>query len=64
MNSMTTRKDRGRPVTQQSPRLERGLFRRGERRHDPLLVLSMSRFNFTDGWERTFSPIKAHEQRI
>jgi len=27
------------------------------RRHDPLLVLNMSVFNFTDSWERTFSKI-------
>ena len=24
-------------------------------RHDPMLVLNMSIFNFTDGWNRTFS---------
>jgi len=24
-------------------------------RHDPMLVLNMSIFNFTDGWRRTFS---------
>jgi len=23
--------------------------------HDPMLVLNMSIFNFTDGWSRTFS---------
>jgi hypothetical protein len=33
----------------------RKLFRRGRRRHDPMLVLNMSIFNFTDGWSRTFS---------
>ena len=27
----------------------------GARRHDPLLLLNMSLFNFTDGWGRTFS---------
>jgi hypothetical protein len=31
------------------------LLRRGGRRHDPMLVLNMSIFNFTDGWSRTFS---------
>jgi len=39
-------------------RFTRGLrqvFRRRMRRHDPLLVLNMSIFNFTDGWNRTFS---------
>jgi hypothetical protein len=29
--------------------------RRRAKRHDPMLVLSMSNFNFTDGWRRTFS---------
>jgi hypothetical protein len=37
-----------------SPSL-RLIFRRRVRRHDPLLVLNMSIFNFTDGWSRTFS---------
>jgi hypothetical protein len=41
-----------------------GFFRRRPRRHDPLLVLSMSRFNFADGWDRTFSSIKTRERRI
>ena len=30
-------------------------FRRRMKRHDPMLVLNMSDFNFTDGWRRTFS---------
>jgi len=33
----------------------RKLFGSRERRHDPMLVLNMSIFNFTDGWSRTFS---------
>jgi hypothetical protein len=33
----------------------RQIFRRRTRRHDRLLVLNMSTFNFTDGWSRTFS---------
>jgi hypothetical protein len=33
----------------------RQMFRRRRRRHDPLLVLNLSTFNFTDGWSRTFS---------
>jgi hypothetical protein len=33
----------------------RKFFRLGARRHDPLLLLNMSLFNFTDGWGRTFS---------
>jgi hypothetical protein len=33
----------------------RKILRRRARRHDPMLVLNMSIFNFTDGWSRTFS---------
>jgi hypothetical protein len=33
----------------------RDIFRRRARRHDPLLVFNMAIFNFTDGWNRTFS---------
>jgi hypothetical protein len=33
----------------------RKIFPRRGRRHDPMLVLNMSIFNFTDGWSRTFS---------
>lgn len=33
----------------------RKTFRRPPGRHDPMLVLNMSIFNFTDGWSRTFS---------
>jgi hypothetical protein len=33
----------------------RELFRPRVPRHDPLLVLNMSHFNFTGGWNRTFS---------
>ncbi len=33
----------------------RKTFRRRAHRHDPMLVLNMSIFNFTDGWRRTFS---------
>ena len=33
----------------------RKILRRRSRRHDALLVLNMSTFNFTDGWSRTFS---------
>jgi len=33
----------------------RRLFRRRARRHDPMLVLNMSLFNFTDEWGRVFS---------
>jgi len=37
-----------------SQRLRR-IFRRRARQHDPMLVLNISTFNFTDGWNRTFS---------
>jgi len=33
----------------------RRIFRRRMRRHDPMLVLNMDLFNFTDGWNRAFS---------
>jgi hypothetical protein len=33
----------------------RNIFRPRARRHDAMLVLNMSIFNFTDGWSRTFS---------
>jgi hypothetical protein len=31
------------------------IFRRSSRRHDPMLLLNMTLFNFTDGWNRAFS---------
>jgi hypothetical protein len=37
------------------------LFRRRRRVHDPMLVLNMSIFNVGNGWDRTFNPLKAHE---
>ncbi len=40
----------------------RGILQRRQRRsHDPMLVLNMSIFNFSDGWERIFNPFKVHE---
>ena len=33
----------------------RMFFQGRGRRHDPMLVLNMLIFNFTDGWTRTFS---------
>ena len=39
----------------------RGIFRRHRRMHDPMLVLNMSIFNFDNGWDRIFNPLKAHE---
>ena len=38
------------------------IFRLRRPKHDPMLVLNMSFFNFADGWNRTFNPVKAHEQ--
>ena len=39
----------------------REMLRRRRRMHDPMLVLNMSIFNFTDGWNRTFNQLKIHE---
>jgi hypothetical protein len=38
----------------------REIFRR-RRMHDPMLVLNMSIFNIGNGWDRTFNPLKIHE---
>jgi hypothetical protein len=38
-----------------------GPLPRRRKRHDPMLVLSMSTFNFMDGWDRILNPIKSHE---
>jgi hypothetical protein len=38
----------------------REMFRR-RRVHDPMLVFNMSIFNIGNGWDRTFNPLKAHE---
>ncbi len=63
MHIINETKERPRPSG--NPRsTQRRLFDRRQRKHDPLLVLSMSRFNFADGWERTFNPIKDHERGI
>jgi len=43
-------------LNQSTPRRSlRHMFRRRARRHDPMLLLNMSFFNFTDGWARIFS---------
>jgi len=39
----------------------REMFGRRRRRHDSMLVLNMSIFNFADGWNRTFNQLKIHE---
>jgi hypothetical protein len=33
----------------------RRFFRRRARRHDPLLMLNLSAFNYTDSWSRVFA---------
>jgi hypothetical protein len=38
-----------------SKRALRKILWRRPRAHDPMLVLNMVRFNFTDGWNRAFS---------
>jgi hypothetical protein len=40
--------------TNSKPKLPK-VRRRSRRRHDPMLVLNMTLFNFTDGWNRAFS---------
>jgi hypothetical protein len=40
--------------TNSKPKLPK-VPRRSRRRHDPMLVLNMTHFNFTDGWNRAFS---------
>jgi hypothetical protein len=48
---------------QQSRRSKwRATFRRHRRKHDPMLVLNMAIFNFADGWDRVFNPLKTHER--
>jgi hypothetical protein len=39
----------------------REMFRRRRQMHDPMLVFNMSIFNFAGGWNRTFNPLKVHE---
>lgn len=39
----------------------RAAFAPRPRRHDPMLVLSMSLFNFEAGWSRVLNPLKTHE---
>jgi len=42
----------------------RTIFRRRRKRHDPLLVLNLANFNFADGWDRVFNPLKTRERGI
>jgi hypothetical protein len=44
-----------RSQTNSRPKAPKILQRRSRRRHDPMLVLNMALFNFTDGWNRAFS---------
>ncbi len=39
----------------------RAAFAPRRQRHDPMLVLSMSIFNFEHGWSRVLNPLKTHE---
>jgi hypothetical protein len=40
----------------------REMTSRRRRVHDPMLVLNMSIFNLSRGWERVFNPLKTHER--
>jgi hypothetical protein len=44
-----------RSQTNSRPKAPKILQRRSRGRHDPMLVLNMALFNFTDGWNRAFS---------
>ena len=39
----------------------RNLFRKRRRQHDPMLVFSISIFNFEGGWNRIFNPVTQRE---
>jgi hypothetical protein len=40
------------------------MISRRRRIHDPMLMFNMSIFNYKDGWNRTFNPLKTHERSI
>jgi hypothetical protein len=42
----------------------REMISRRRRIHDPMLMFNMSIFNYKDGWNRTFNPLKTHERSI
>jgi hypothetical protein len=42
-------------LRQTTPRRSSRQFRKRAYKHDPMLLLNMSLFNFTDGWARVFS---------
>jgi hypothetical protein len=42
-------------------RWRRGALARRPGRHDPMLVLNMSIFNFESGWNRILNPVKTYE---
>jgi hypothetical protein len=42
----------------------REMVSRRRRIHDRMLVFNMSIFHYTDGWNRTFNPLKTHERGI
>jgi hypothetical protein len=41
----------------------RETFRRRRRRHDPMLVLNMSTFNFDHGWSQIVNPMTHEDDR-
>ena len=49
------------PATESLAEKWREAFRPRRKKHDPMLVMNMSVFNFESGWRRTFDPIKVHE---
>jgi hypothetical protein len=52
-------KKRSRPLMRKWPTV----LRRSQR-HDSMLVLNMAMFNFSDGWNRMFNPMKVHQNGI
>jgi hypothetical protein len=62
MNSRNKEPEARMKIRQQSfARAWQKVLQRRRQRHDPMLVLNMSIFNFADGWDRTFNPVKVHE---
>jgi len=55
VGSKQTSKMKTKQTRTSSKRTLRSIFRRRRQVHDPMLVLNMSFFNFTDGWNRVFS---------
>jgi hypothetical protein len=52
-------------IEQRNPDAKRReMFSRRRRVHDPMLVLNMSIFNYSPGWERVFNPLKIYERGV